>query len=56
VPSQTFCTFDFTNFNHYHKVGDENELMNFEHMANIINKSIPMIEAIANSTTKEIRY
>ncbi|RKR07715.1 peptidase M28-like protein [Maribacter vaceletii] len=56
VPSQTFCTFDFTNFNHYHNVGDENELMDFEHMANIINKSIPMIEAIVNSTTKEIKY
>ncbi len=56
VPSQTFCTFDFTNFNHYHKVGDEVELIDFNHMVNVINKSIPMIEAIANSTTKEIKY
>ena len=25
VPSQTFSTFDFTNFDHYHQVGDEEE-------------------------------
>ncbi len=56
VPSQTFCTFDFTNFNHYHKVGDEVELIDFNHMVNVINKSIPMIKAIANASTKEIKY
>lgn len=54
VPAQTFCTFDFTNFNHYHKVGDENALMNFDHMASIINKSIPVLKGIANSPIKEI--
>lgn len=54
VPAQTFCTFDFTNFDHYHKVGDENDLMDFDHMASIINKSIPVLEGIANSTNKEI--
>ncbi|PKA97348.1 peptidase M28-like protein [Flavobacteriaceae bacterium MAR_2009_75] len=56
VPSQTFCTFDFTNFNHYHKVGDEVSEMNFEHMASLINKSIPVIEGITNAATKEIKY
>ncbi|MGF1559609.1 MAG: M20/M25/M40 family metallo-hydrolase [Flavobacteriaceae bacterium] len=56
VPSQTFCTFDFTNFEHYHKVGDENSLMDFEHMAKVVNKSIPMIEGILNSPSKEIKY
>jgi len=55
VPSQTFCTFDFTNFDHYHKVGDEVELMNFEHMAEVVNRSIPMIESIANSPTQTIK-
>ena len=54
VPAQTFCTFDFTNFNHYHKVGDENALMDFDHMASIINKSIPVIQGIANSPIREI--
>ncbi|WP_276165567.1 M28 family metallopeptidase [Zobellia alginiliquefaciens] len=56
VPSQTLCTFDFTNFDHYHKVGDEVSEMDFGHMANLINKSIPVLEGIANSSTKEIKY
>ncbi|WP_394750944.1 M28 family metallopeptidase [Spongiimicrobium salis] len=56
VPSQTYCTFDFTNFNHYHKVGDENELMDFGHMAEVVNKSIPMITGISNAATQEIKY
>ena len=56
VPSQTYCTFDFTNFNHYHKVGDETSEMDFEHMAVVVNKMIPVIEGIANASTKEIKY
>ncbi len=56
VPSQTYSTFDFTNFAHYHKVGDEKELMDFEHMATVINKMIPVVEAISNTAAKEITY
>ncbi|MUH36330.1 M20/M25/M40 family metallo-hydrolase [Zobellia amurskyensis] len=56
VPSQTFSTFDFTNFNHYHKVGDELSEMDFVHMANLINKSVPVVEGIVNAPTKEIKY
>lgn len=56
VPSQTFHTFDFTNFDQYHKVGDETSEMDFEHMANVVNKSIPVIEGIANAPSKEIKY
>ena len=56
VPSQTFCTFDFTNFDHYHKVGDENNLIDFEHMVRVINTSIPIIEGVLNSNVKEIKY
>lgn len=55
VPSHTFCTFDFTNFNHYHKVGDENSLMDFGHMATLVNKTIPVIEGIANAPSQEIK-
>ncbi|KAB7531650.1 M20/M25/M40 family metallo-hydrolase [Flagellimonas olearia] len=55
VPSHTFCTFDFTNFDHYHKVGDEVDIMDFEHMANLVNKSIPVLEGIANAPTQEIQ-
>lgn len=55
VPSQTFSTFDFTNFDHYHKVGDEASLMNFDHMATIVNRSIPMIESLANSPVQTVK-
>ncbi|TMU57636.1 M28 family metallopeptidase [Flagellimonas algicola] len=55
VPSHTFCTFDFTNFNHYHKVGDEVELMDFGHMASLVNRMLPVVEGIANAPTQEIK-
>ena len=56
VPSQTFCTFDFTNYDYYHKVEDEAFRMDFSHMANVINKLIPVIEGIANSEEQQIKY
>ena len=56
VPSHTFCTFDFTNFDHYHKVGDEVELMDFDHMANVVNALIPVVNGIANAPVQEIKY
>ncbi|RIV35721.1 M20/M25/M40 family metallo-hydrolase [Flagellimonas lutimaris] len=55
VPSHTFCTFDFTNFNHYHKVGDEPDLMDFAHMATLVNKTIPVLEGIINAPIQEIK-
>lgn len=56
VPSQTYVTFDFTNFNQYHKVGDEVAMMDFSHMANVVNKMIPVLQGIINAPTKEIKY
>lgn len=56
VPSQTICTFDFTNFDQYHQVGDEVALMDLDHMATVVNTMIPLIEAISNSPEKEISY
>ncbi|MEK6154390.1 M28 family peptidase [Flavobacteriaceae bacterium 3-367] len=56
VPSQTYCTFDFTNFDQYHKVGDEVSLMDFGHMATVVNKTIPVLSGIINATTREIKY
>ena len=56
VPSQTFSTFDFTNFDHYHKVSDEASLMDYEHMASLVNKFIRVVEGIANAAQQEIRY
>ncbi len=56
VPSQTFSTFDFTNFDHYHQVGDEADIMDFDHMAGLVNKFIPVVEGITNAPVKEIKY
>ncbi|SHH05785.1 M28 family metallopeptidase [Flagellimonas flava] len=55
IPAHTYCTFDFTNFDHYHKVGDEVELMDFEHMATLVNKMLPVVEGIANAPFQEIK-
>jgi hypothetical protein len=48
VPSQTFSTFDFTNFEHYHKVGDELDQIDARHMADVVDAVIPGIVNIAN--------
>lgn len=54
IPAHTFSTFDFTNFDHYHKVGDEASIMDFSHMATVVNKMIPVVQGIVNASTKEI--
>ncbi|MEO1010173.1 MAG: M28 family peptidase [Bacteroidota bacterium] len=56
VPSHTFCTFDFTNFDHYHKVSDETDQIDFEHMARIINSFIPVVSGLANASEREVTY
>lgn len=48
IPAQTFCTFDFTNFDHYHKVGDETELMDPRHMADVVDALTPGILNVVN--------
>ncbi|THD69884.1 M20/M25/M40 family metallo-hydrolase [Robertkochia marina] len=55
IPSQTVCTFDFTNFDHYHQPGDEFKLMDPDHMALFINKMLPMVEGMVNSDANEIK-
>ncbi len=54
VPAQTVSTFDFENFDFYHQPDDEFELMKPEHMSNVINKMIPVLEVMMNTSTKEI--
>lgn len=54
VPAQTVSTFDFENFQFYHQPDDEFELMNPTHMANVVNKMIPVLEEMMNTETKEI--
>ncbi|CAM4011700.1 MULTISPECIES: M28 family metallopeptidase [Flavobacterium] len=55
VPAQTVSTFDFENFEFYHQPDDEFELMDPTHMANVVNKMIPVLEKMINSPTKEIQ-
>lgn len=49
IPAHTFSTFDFTNFGHYHKAGDEYGLMDPGHMANVIERMLPLVEGVVNS-------
>ena len=55
VPAQTVCTFDFTNFEFYHKPGDEFELMDLDHMAGFINRMVPVVSSMVNSEGGVIR-
>lgn len=55
VPSQTICTFDFTNYPYYHHVDDEAELMDFEHMAMLVEKLLPGLLKMADTEEKEIK-
>ncbi|NQY28080.1 MAG: M20/M25/M40 family metallo-hydrolase [Flavobacteriaceae bacterium] len=55
IPAQTFCTFDFTNFDYYHHVDDEIDKLDFNHMASFVNAYLPAIEKVVNSAPNEIR-
>jgi Zn-dependent M28 family amino/carboxypeptidase len=55
VPAQTVSTFDFENFEFYHQPDDEFELMDTKHMAQVISKTIPVLEKMINAPTKEIK-
>jgi hypothetical protein len=48
VPSQTFSTFDFTNFDHYHQVGDDISQVNTTHMAELVDAVMPGVFKVAN--------
>ena len=54
LPSHTISSCDLSNYDHYHQVGDEADKQDYEHMAILINKLIPAVEAICNTPTKEI--
>lgn len=54
MPAHAISTFDFTNFDYYHHVDDEADKMDYEHMANFMNKMIPALEGMMNAPTKEV--
>jgi hypothetical protein len=55
LPCQTVSSCDLTNFDFYHKVGDEANIMDYEHMSSLINQIMPAIETMSNTPTKEIK-
>ena len=52
IPAHTFSTFDFTNFDHYHKVGDEASIIDADHMSQLINAFSKPIELLVNDSEK----
>ncbi|WP_026933502.1 M20/M25/M40 family metallo-hydrolase [Christiangramia echinicola] len=55
VPSQTICTFDFSNYPYYHHVDDEAEFLDAGHMASLIENLIPGLHKMSNTAEKEIK-
>ena len=55
IPSHTFCTFDFNNYPHYHKASDEANQLDYVHMAEVVNKIIPVIEGLVNSSEQRVK-
>lgn len=55
VPAQTISSFDFTNYNYYHHVGDEAHKMDFAFMTELITSIIPGLHTMANTASKEIK-
>ncbi|WP_186434756.1 M20/M25/M40 family metallo-hydrolase [Dokdonia sp. Hel_I_53] len=54
VPAHTVSSFDFTNFEHYHSVKDEVELIDIPFMEKLIAQMATGLEGILSSPTKEI--
>lgn len=54
VPSHTISSCDLTNFDHYHKVTDEVEELDFDFMSKVVKKMVPGLEKLVNTPTKEI--
>lgn len=55
VPAQTISTFDFTNYDFYHHVSDEAGKMDYQHMVNLIEKVIPALTKLTQTSEKEIK-
>lgn len=55
VPSHTISCSDISNYDYYHHVDDEADKLDYKFMAKIIVKTIPAIEAICNTPTREIK-
>ncbi|RKE91006.1 M28 family peptidase [Ichthyenterobacterium magnum] len=54
TPCQTISSCDLSNYDYYHHVDDETELMDYEFMANLMNNTSLAIEKMTNTPTREI--
>ena len=55
IAAQTISSCDLTNFDFYHHVDDESDKLDYEHMANVVNKFLPTLERVINSEVQEIK-
>lgn len=55
MPAQTISSCDLTNFDFYHHVDDEADIMDYNHMASTINNMFPAMEGVINAPTQEIK-
>jgi len=55
IAAQTISSCDLTNFDFYHHVDDEADIMDYDHMASAINNLFPAMEGMINASTQEIK-
>ena len=55
IPAHTFCTFDFRNYRHYHRVSDEIQNMDIENTCIIVRNIAKGFVKLVNSREKEIK-
>ena len=55
MAAQTISSCDLTNFDFYHHVDDEADIMDYNHMASTINNMFPAMEGMINASTQEIK-
>lgn len=55
IPSHTFCSFDFSNYDYYHHVFDHADLMDVKFMADFSQKMALVISEIVNLPQGEIK-
>lgn len=56
VPSQTICTFDFTNFEYYHHVKDETQYIDLKHMKSLISELSLGLFGLLNESESSIKF
>lgn len=52
IPSHTFCTYNFNNYEHYHRLSDEVINLDLKYLNNVINTSTLAIIKLLNNNTE----